>query len=86
MEAFFVSVPQMALKELPLVALAQLALEVELAQQWGVVLRQEPGLPLPLQQLVAQKLLEFECLELPKVEGVASRMGPGKSSHQEQKR
>lgn len=80
MEAFFASVPQMALKELSLVASAQLALEVELAPQ------QEQWVPLPLQQLVAQKLLEFECLELPKVEGVASRMGPGKSSHQEQQR
>lgn len=43
MEAFFASVPQMALKEFSLVASAQLALEVELAS------RQEAGLPLPLQ-------------------------------------
>jgi len=48
MQAFFASVLQMALKELTLVASAQLALEVELA------LRQEPGLPFPLQQLAAQ--------------------------------
>jgi hypothetical protein len=48
MEAFFDSVLQMALKELTLVASAQLALEVELAPQ------QEQWVPLPLQQLVAQ--------------------------------
>jgi hypothetical protein len=49
-------------------------------------LQQGQELPLPLQQLVAQKLLEFDCLELPKVEEVASRMVLGKSSHQAQKR
>ncbi len=80
MQAFFASVLQMTLKELPLAVLAWSVPELESALQQG----QE--LPLPLQQLVAQWLLEFDCLELPKVEEVASRMVPGKSSHQAQKR
>ena len=48
MQAFFASVLQMTLKELLLEALAQLVLELESALQQG------QGLPLLLQQLVAQ--------------------------------
>ena len=50
MQAFFASVLQMALRQLPLVASAQLALEVELAlrQEQELEPVQEQWVPLPL--------------------------------------
>jgi hypothetical protein len=50
MQAFFASVLQMTLKELPLEALAQLVTELESVLQQ----EQEQESPLPLKQLVAQ--------------------------------